>query len=101
MSATDRIDGIEEDFSREAARVEAREAILVLDIGGVGGRSELVGVRIAYFADQVFEIEVVIDKDLRKGVEQLGVGGGIGDPHIIFGFYESLAEEVFPVAVGE
>ncbi len=93
-------DSIVQDLGTEASGVEARKRFFIVGVGVIGHGSQLIGTAPGDGADQVLQAEFAIHQILGKCCEQLGIGGRVGDTHIIEGIDDSLAEEMGPVAIG-
>lgn len=94
-------EGIEHDLGALAAEEGVGEIAFVAAIGVVEVGAELVAAAVADVADEAFEIVLVLGEALAEGVEEFGVGGGVGDADVVDGLDDADAEEVAPDDVGE
>ena len=65
----------------------------------IGNGGKLVGSGVGDGADEVFEIVSIGDEIGGEAFQQFGMGGGVCDAEIVFGFHEATTEEVFPVTI--
>ena len=71
--------------------------VALVQLGRFG--SELIDVRLADRADEILEVEAVVEEVLGQCIEQFRVRGRVGDPQIVLGVDDAATEEVLEVPV--
>ena len=95
------IDRVEEHFGGEALGVVTGEILFVDFVVLVGKLAELIDLRAADRAHQVFQIVTGVDEVSGQGVEQFRVRRWIGFAQVIFRLDDAAVEEMFPVPVDQ
>lgn len=97
----DLIDGIEHNLGQQAPRIGTGVILLIVNILGDGVRGKLVRGGDHDSANQVLQIEFVLDEILRQRIEQFGIAGRIRDAHVIHGIDQATAHEMSPIPIDD
>ena len=93
------VGGVEEGFGGETADGGAGEGVDAVRSCGAGIGGELIGAGIGEDAEERAELEAVADELASEGVEESGVGGGVGHAEVVDWVDEPAGEEGGPCTV--
>src|SRR5690606_27540643 len=77
------VDGVKQDFGRQASWLRARIVDLVVLVPRVRGDRMLVGSRLADGAQHVLDVEAAMEEIIREGIQKGRVGGRVSSANVI------------------